>query len=666
MNGNESDIDCGEACKPALCENLKKCNTGVDCQSASCQDGVCQAATCSDGAQNPGETDIDCGGPQCDGCSSGEKCVVGTDCKEKVCGQDLTCAAPTCADSTANGNETDVDCGGPDCAARCDAEKACAVNEDCASKVCLGAVCQASTCTDAIENGTESDVDCGGDCPNQCATGLKCKVASDCQSLVCTGNICQASCLDGAKNGDETDIDCGGPACMGCSLGKACLTATDCASGICSGPMGNMVCAALDCTDGTKNGDETDVDCGGSCSGCADTKSCVTPLDCQSKNCTNSTCTPASCYDNVQNGFETGIDCGGSACGPCRLLLVASSLADTRLGVFNADSPTPTWSSTVKAGSYTTVAPDAALTTTGTGVAILRDEGNGSKARYITWTQAAGWSNVADVNDQNIESPPALSPVGTTGTFIAAWQRYSGAFSTAMQFAQFDGTSWNPTAESVQTLTLTTANSILSFPDITFVGASTPFMVYADQTGANPDLFYQSKMGTWSTRSTVVTNIAIARPPVITRLKDGRLVVVFQDSTGNLKSRISDVSASSWLLSSTAIGTTSYRPSLTSLADGRAMLAWVDSNSDVLVRILNPATHSWSVATNVSGTANDVGSVVSLTRGLNGKVAELIYMVDPTGTRDLIHARFDGTIWTTASTTFQARTNFALAAPPLP
>lgn len=50
------------------------------------------------------------------------------------------------------------------------------------------------------------------------------------------------------------------------------------------------------CTDGVQNGDETGVDCGGSCTSCGGTP---------------------NCSDGIQNGDETGIDCGGSctACG---------------------------------------------------------------------------------------------------------------------------------------------------------------------------------------------------------------------------------------------------------------------------------------------------------------------------------------------------------------
>jgi len=42
-----------------------------------------------------------------------------------------------------------------------------------------------------------------------------------------------ASCSDGIKNGDETDVDCGGSSCPACSAGKACSANSDCAGGSC-------------------------------------------------------------------------------------------------------------------------------------------------------------------------------------------------------------------------------------------------------------------------------------------------------------------------------------------------------------------------------------------------------------------------------------------------
>ena len=42
-------------------------------------------------------------------------------------------------------------------------------------------------------------------------------------------------CTDKEKNGDETDVDCGGSVCPTCALGKACKATADCSSSnVCS------------------------------------------------------------------------------------------------------------------------------------------------------------------------------------------------------------------------------------------------------------------------------------------------------------------------------------------------------------------------------------------------------------------------------------------------
>src|SRR5437868_720460 len=65
-----------------------------------------------------------------------------------------------------------------------------------------------------------------------------------------------ARCDDGIGNGDETDVDCGG-SCPACATGSACTGGADCASLVCAAGR----CAAAACDDTRKNGDETDVDC---------------------------------------------------------------------------------------------------------------------------------------------------------------------------------------------------------------------------------------------------------------------------------------------------------------------------------------------------------------------------------------------------------------------
>lgn len=46
------------------------------------------------------------------------------------------------------------------------------------------------------------------------------------------------SCSDGTKNGSETDIDCGGPTCQRCATGRICARNTDCATSRCGDGQG--------------------------------------------------------------------------------------------------------------------------------------------------------------------------------------------------------------------------------------------------------------------------------------------------------------------------------------------------------------------------------------------------------------------------------------------
>jgi hypothetical protein len=50
---------------------------------------------------------------------------------------------------------------------------------------------------------------------------------------VCQKNQCVDMCRDGIKDGQETDVDCGGPVCNPCQNGKNCLINRDCVSGKC-------------------------------------------------------------------------------------------------------------------------------------------------------------------------------------------------------------------------------------------------------------------------------------------------------------------------------------------------------------------------------------------------------------------------------------------------
>ena len=143
------------------------------------------------------------------------------------------------------------------------------------------------------------------------------------------------ACRDGAMNGDETDVDCGG-SCEPCSTGQSCGDGTDCASLYCDAGT----CVDPGCQDGTMNGVETDVDCGGpACDHCGDGQSCNQGADCTSGVCSDGTCQAPTCGDAVVNAAgeecddgvdsaECDVDCTEPACGDGSVNMAAGELCD--------------------------------------------------------------------------------------------------------------------------------------------------------------------------------------------------------------------------------------------------------------------------------------------------------------------------------------------------
>ena len=118
----------------------------------------------------------------------------------------------------------------------------------------------------------------------------------------------RATCTDGLRNGTETDIDCGGSACDPCVESKGCAGTADCISEVCT----NDVCQAPACSDGVKNGNEIDVDCGGSCGAgsCKTGQKCSASADCVSTDCDAGVCV-APKHVFVTNARFRGAEIGG-------------------------------------------------------------------------------------------------------------------------------------------------------------------------------------------------------------------------------------------------------------------------------------------------------------------------------------------------------------------
>jgi hypothetical protein len=85
------------------------------------------------------------------------------------------------------------------------------------------------------DNGIDDDGDgltdsADPDCQSfDCSTGLGCPLGFICNEAA----ICISHCGDGHWDGDEGDVDCGGSCAAQCQTGQHCWVSLDCASGRC-------------------------------------------------------------------------------------------------------------------------------------------------------------------------------------------------------------------------------------------------------------------------------------------------------------------------------------------------------------------------------------------------------------------------------------------------
>ncbi len=257
--------------------------------------------TCNDGIQNGNETGVDCGGPDCNPCT--------TD--------------PTCNDGIQNGNETGVDCGGPDC-------NPCTTDPTLPTGYCnagsQGTNYIATVTFGSINNTSQNSsyTDFTAQSTNVSAgQTLTLTVTPGITASNWSSNVVGAW-IDWNRDGDFTDANeqvlmktpgTGGGTASVTVPNNAQSGATKlrvryrwfsnpnpCGTSSSDGDEVEDYVVVIGggttptCNDGVQNGNETGVDCGGSCPPCTTTPTCT---------------------DGIQNGNETGVDCGGS-CPPCQ------------------------------------------------------------------------------------------------------------------------------------------------------------------------------------------------------------------------------------------------------------------------------------------------------------------------------------------------------------
>ena len=128
------------------------------------------------------------------------------------------------------------------------------------------------------------------------------KLVLACMVAVLSGCVwyLHPSCSDQIMNGNETDIDCGGT-CTKCEIGQGCNVNAECDESNCI----NHTCTPYDCDNGKIGQQETDVDCGGPmCRKCAGGRHCVVATDCASGSCDAATST---CFELSTVSFAPAV-----------------------------------------------------------------------------------------------------------------------------------------------------------------------------------------------------------------------------------------------------------------------------------------------------------------------------------------------------------------------
>ena len=342
-NGQWSDCVGAVAPGPEICDGIDNNCDGLADESLTgcCQSGIVKS--CYTGPKMPLDTE------GVGACKSGtQSCVNG---QLGLCVGEVVPSPEQCngVDDDCNGQIDDGEFGigmpctiatiqGP-CAL---GEKACGSN----GPFCKQVVFPATETCDGVDNDCDGTVDNGnpggggfctltdpaikGECVNgtsQCLGGhIVCVSSTPAKPEICNTNDddCNGKADDGPfccpnllKDGNETDVDCGGgdSTCPRCAAGLNCVQDLDCQSLICK----TNKCQAAACNDFVKNGLETDIDCGGPIclNRCNVGQTCKTPSDCTSNVCVSNVCIVPACSDGVQNGLETDLNCGGPICPPC-------------------------------------------------------------------------------------------------------------------------------------------------------------------------------------------------------------------------------------------------------------------------------------------------------------------------------------------------------------
>lgn len=399
-------------------------NTDVPTDGKACTGDVCTAGVASNPPLAQGTS---CGGALvCDGNGACLGCNAPSDCP----GTDTECQSRTCAGGAcglafqAVGTLVAQQIGGDCQVNQCDGAGAIVSVIDASDPSTDGNQCTTDTCVNGapahtpVALGTACSQNGGVVC-NAISNCVQCNVAAECSSGACVGNLCE-TCTDNAKNGNETGIDCGG-SCPGCGTGSPCLISADCGSGVCTA----NVCAAA----GVLSTSPAD----GATAVLETSPIAITFTGAMSPASLTAQTTTGACSGSIQLSTDEFASClGFAAAAPA--MSAGNSVAT--LGAV----PGLSYGTTFKI-RVTTAAKDAAAgalgmqytSTTGFATRLAASACTGPAFIVISQVYGAGGNNAATYKNDFVE----LHNRGSQAVSLAGW---------SVQYAAAAGSAWTKTA----------------------------------------------------------------------------------------------------------------------------------------------------------------------------------------------------------------------------
>ncbi len=602
-DANQEDADeCTNACA------LATCGDGIVSVSEACGDGnaddsdlcttSCTEAACGDGFVQP------VAGEACDdGLDNDDNGDCTTTCNAAVCGDGLLHDQGMAGEACDNGPEN-----GP--GAPCNA------------------LCQLNVCGDGdkgpLEGCDDGNLTPGDGCDAACVL----EVCGDMK--VDVGEACDDG-KDGDPDDGCTDLcelPVCGDGLLQPSLGETCDQAgQNSNTGACTLACKNAACgdgliwAGMEqCDDGPGNADANacKLDCNKNI--CGDGKLLVGVEQCDDGNavdndaCSN-VCKAAVCNDGVKNGQETDVDCGGPACAICPsviLLAGANGGPNDSLGasftVAGGWSTTPLASITVEGVALT-------MTSANLGVGLLRftkiGDPKDNQLQYTTWDKGV-WTPVAQLGNNTTKGWPSIAAATTTAQAVFHGQDNN------LYYAAYVNGAWTPAAEAIGSQSTTFA------PDIAALGANAA-IIYNNSANANRISIRERNGGVWGNILQLSANFAANYPPDLLTLTSGPELAGFWPFTGNVV-RFSPRTAGVWSVAISIPGiTTAARPSVAALTGGGIALAARDLNNKFVATVWNG--NAWQALPPLPGNPTISGSP-SIAPGVGAALGEAAFIIN--------------------------------------